>query len=115
MFFPRRTWALRITERMGLAGNSNETALLVDLLIWSAKEEAELMKEAIGKTLSKAEGILMGALTMVNNHSAIVKVSRDLRILPQDAEKLLLSMRKSALELASENNFDKIVKVATRR
>jgi hypothetical protein len=115
MLFPRRTWALRVTERMGLAGNSIETTLLVDLLIWSAKEEAELMKEALGKTLSKAEGILMGAVTVVNNHSAIVKVSQDLKISPQDAERLLLSMRKSALELASENNFDTIVKVATRR
>jgi hypothetical protein len=84
------------------------------LLIWSAKEDEKMMREALGKTLSKAEGILIGAAAMANNHSAIVKVSEDLEITPQDAERLLLKMRIAALQLANENDFDTVVKVVTR-
>jgi hypothetical protein len=111
MLFPRRTWALRVTEGMGLHPKSRETTLLVDLLIWSAEQDAKMMQQAGTSILPKPEGILLGAISMVNNHSAVLKTARELQIEPQTAENLLLRMRASAIALAKQNGFESLLRL----
>jgi hypothetical protein len=115
MLFPRRPWALLVTERMGLAGSSNETTLLVDLLIWSAKQDERMLAGSELQKLSKAEGILMGALTMVNNASAVGKVARELGVDQAASVFLLRNMQTAGLSLAEEYDYSTLVEIAKRR
>ena len=115
MLFPRRTWALRVTEGMGLRVKSNETTLLADLLIWSAKQDEAMFASGGMPAISKPEGILMGALTMVNNQSAVSKVATELGLSQSDSLELLRQMQASGLALVKQHNFENLVTLAKRR
>jgi DNA-binding MarR family transcriptional regulator len=115
MLFPRRTWALRVIERMGLIGGSRETHLLVDLLIWSAKQENQMLKAAGAPQFSKPESILMGAISMVNNHSAVSKVAKDLGLDQLSALGILTQMQAAGLDLIKQHEFTSLHKLAQRK
>jgi hypothetical protein len=67
MLFPRRTWALRVIERMGLPARSPQATLLAEMMIFAAKDEAIEMEVAIGRKLPKPEGVLLAGLAMAHN------------------------------------------------
>ncbi len=115
MLFPRRTWALRVTERMGLSGGSRETHLLVDLLIWSGKQDDAIMKAAGAPQFTKPESILMCAISMVNNHSAVSKIAKDLGIDQLSALSLLTQMQAAGLELIKQHEFTSLRQLAQRK
>jgi DNA-binding MarR family transcriptional regulator len=115
MLFPRKTWALRVTERMGLIGSSRETRLLVDLLIWSAKQEQQMLKTAGAPQFSKPESILMGAISMVNNHSAVSNVAKELGLDQLSALGLLTQMQAAGIDLIEQHDFTSLRQFAQRQ
>jgi hypothetical protein len=100
---------------MGLPVRSKEATLLVDLLIWSANEEASLLRQVGGRQLSKPKGILMGGITMVHNPSAVREVARDLDVTVQDSALLLQRMKHASQTLARQYGFEKIAELAARK
>ena len=114
MLFALRRWSIKVMEEMGLPVASKEATILIDLLIWSSKVEAQMLRQARVPLLSKPERILMGAIKMVHNPTAIDKVSNDLRIHPQAAEDLLNVMRNSGLALASRHGFELLLQTENR-
>src|SRR3954467_3461320 len=114
MLFPRRTWALRITERMGLPARSQETTWSADLVIWAAKQDAAMMEVAIGRRLGKPDRILLATVSMTHNTSAALKLARELQMTEVAARELLAQFKQAARDLAKEQGFTKIVEIADR-
>lgn len=114
MFFQRRRWALRGIEEMALPVRSPEATLLIDLLIWSAKVEADMLKVAGESQMPKPSGILMGGITMIHNATAVAKVARDLHLTEQAATQLLMRLKIASRQLAVSNGFEQIVDLADR-
>ena len=115
MLFPRRTWALRVTESMGLSGGSRETHVLVDMLIWSAKQEEAMLKAAGNTFLTRPESILMGSISMVNSHSAVSYLANGLGIDQPTALLLLAQMQAAGLELIKKHEFASLEQLARRK
>jgi hypothetical protein len=114
MLFARRRWAIRIAEKAGLSVRSPEATLLINLTLFGARELSRTAAAATGHRPPKIEFILLTAMRLVGNSTAINEVARVLQIESRPARSLLLNWRHAALELAAEYGFGKLVDVALR-
>lgn len=107
MFFQKRRWAGRVIEKTGLSIWSPEATLLIELMMWGAKN-----MKAPG--LGTPERILMVADGMFDNETASRKVARVLNIEHEAAQHLLHRLRVAARETASEYGYLKLVETMHR-
>ena len=107
MIFPRRRWATRIIEKAGFPIRSREATVLIDLLIWASKRNQQ--------GLPIAEQVLIPALRMVYNQSAIVKVAEELALSSIAAENALDKLPQAAIAVAAEHGLNEFVELATRQ
>jgi hypothetical protein len=113
MLFQRRTWATRIVHKMGLPMRSHEATLLTGLAIWASKQQPVMVDRA-DKSLTKRDRVLLAAMEMADNQSAVLKVAEELTVHPLAAEELLDRFRRSAISLAKENGLEEIANVGMR-
>jgi hypothetical protein len=113
-FFVRRRWANRITAKQGLPAAGKETSLLVELMVWSAKQ-SEATAAQLGRPIPKAEAVLLAGCSMVRNATAAQRVSQDLGVDAYDALTLLVGLRSAALQVATEHGFDRLVQVEAQK
>jgi hypothetical protein len=114
LLFPRRRCAVRLIEKMGLPIKSREASILIELVIWASKQNQRAMQQAIGKSLSVAELVLIAAARMANSPSATTKIAQELAVSPIAAENALIRLSKAARDLAAENGYGKIVEMIDR-
>jgi len=107
MLFPRRRWAIRVVEKAGFPIGSQEATLLIDLLIWASKQDP--------KQVPPAEGVLISALRMVHNQTAVLKVADELAVSLVAAENALARLPQAAIAVAAEHGMNEFVKIATRK
>ncbi len=100
---------------MGLPAKSKETTHLVDMAIWTAKQDDQMFDMGGIPRMDKPKGILMSGLTLVNKKSAIKNTATSLNISDEDAIHLLKNMHSAAIKVAKESGFDDLVELAQRR
>jgi hypothetical protein len=106
MLFPRRRWAIRVVEKTSFSIRSREATALIEMLIWASKQ---LPNEA-----PVAERVLMSAMTMVHNQSAIVDLAAELDVHPVAAQKTLAELQEAAILVATERGMPEVVRLARR-
>jgi len=74
---------------MDLPVRSREARALVGLILESAKQTDQTARTAIGTKLPKAESVLLTAVRMARNTSAVAELARRLHIEPEKAHQLL--------------------------
>jgi hypothetical protein len=114
MLFARRRYAIRLAEKAGLDVRSPQATVLIRLTLWGAKELGRTAEKATGRRVPRLEFLLMIAMRLVGNHTAINEVARVLHIEGHPARSLLLKWRHAALELAEEHGLTRLVDVALR-
>lgn len=108
MFFTRRRWALRVTEKMELNPSSQIASEIVSMIIQGSKQFNKMFRQANSK-LSKQEQILMSAAALRDNYSAINRLTTEFKISNQEARNLFAKAKNSAYELAIENDFNTLL------
>ena len=89
MFFERRRWAIRVTERTGLSVSSREGSYLIETLIWASKR-------SIDSRLTVRQSVLASAFLMVDTPGAIDDFCRKADIDRCAAALRLLNIRSAA-------------------
>lgn len=115
MLFPRRTWAVRVVERMGIPIKSAAATCLIEILVWASKQDEQMMKEVAGFALPIRDIVIGLATSMVHNQSAVKRLSDNLGVPPQAARMLLTDLRTAGRALAVDNGLTKVVELADRR
>jgi hypothetical protein len=115
MLFPRRRWAIRIIEKAGFRIQSREASVLIELIIWASKQNQRMMERSIGQSLPVRDGVLVAAMAMENNQSAVVRVAEELAVHPVAAEKALAQLATAARDVAIENGLSKLIEITGRR
>lgn len=106
MIFPRRRWSVRVIKAAGFQIRSLEASLLIDLLMHASKKNL--------KGLPVAEQVLLSALRMFQDRTAVAKVAEKLAISSSAAERALATLPKAAIAVATENKMKSFVEVANR-
>jgi Response regulator receiver domain len=97
MFFDRRRWARRIVERVCVDMDSQEATLLVHMIILAAKH--------MPAKASKREAVIMAAICMAANQTAIARMVEELVVPPDVAQRFLERIHGAAVALARENGM----------
>jgi CheY-like chemotaxis protein len=100
MFFERRRWARRIVDRVCVNMHSQEATLLVHMIIWAAKH--------MPAKASKREAVIMAAIGMAANQTAIARVAEELVVPPDVAQRFLARIHGAAVALARENGMQAV-------
>jgi hypothetical protein len=111
ILFERRRWAIRVIEKMGLPIRSAEATVLIDLAVWASKDTDANSPTLIRKKLPKRESVLIAAVRMADNHSAVNRVAQALKLSAIEAQNLLDRLRRAAIEVAKDNGLTKIAEV----
>ena len=109
MLFPRRTWAIRVVEKIGIPIKSPEATSLISLLIWATKQDEKMLKSVEGKSLSVADITITWASHMERNASAVKQLSKDAKISLARAEQLLRDLKKAARAVAVEHKMTAVL------
>jgi hypothetical protein len=107
MLFPRRRWAVRLIEKMGLPIKSREATILVDFVIRASKQNEQMIKRSTEKSLPTAELVLLAASRMASNQSAVMQLAKELAVNVVAAHNVLIKLSKAAHDVASENGYTK--------
>jgi hypothetical protein len=97
MFLERRRWARRIVERVCVNMDSQEATLLVYMIIWAAKH--------MPAKASKRDAVIMAAIGMAANQTAIARMAEELVVPPDVAQRFLERIHGAAVALARENGM----------
>jgi hypothetical protein len=76
------------------------------MLIWASKQ--------FPSQVPVAESVLMPAITMVHNQSAVISLAEDLDEDPVAAEKTLAHLSEAAIAVATEHGMPDLVRLARR-
>jgi hypothetical protein len=106
MLSPRRRWAVRVVEKTSFAIRSREATALIEMLIWASKQ--------LPSQAPIAERVLMSAMTMVQNQSAIVDLAAELDVHPVAAQKALAELQEASISVATERGMPDFVRFARR-
>ena len=108
MFFVRRRWAVRVITETGLPIKSAIATLLIDLIIWAAKQN-EASARSVGQRLPKAESILLAAVGLHRNPTIARRLQRDIDLTDKEAHQALDATRTGARIVARAYGFDRLV------
>lgn len=103
MFFTRRRWALRITDRMGLPARSPEAAALVRVIILSAKQNDADIRTYGGQPGPKQFGLLRTATILDRRPEPAAWLSKELDIPASEASRMVRLAGQAARELLAES------------
>jgi hypothetical protein len=106
MFFARRRWATRVVEKTGFPIRSREATELIEMLIWASKQ--------FPSRVPAAESVLVSAMRMVHNQSAMVNLANGLDGDLVAAEKALAQLSEAAIAVATEHGMPDFVRLARR-
>ena len=59
---------------------SREATSLIELMIWSAKDQTNIAKKAVGFKMANSDAILLAGITMAHNVTAVREVAKQLGI-----------------------------------
>ena len=114
MLFPRRTWATRVIDKMGIPIKSKEATALIELLIWASKEDTKMMNEVAGFSLSKRDLIITWATRMYRNQSAVTQFAKEAGLNEVEAQEILKSMRNAGMAMATELGIQKLLEIENK-
>jgi hypothetical protein len=106
MLFPRRGWAIRVIKKTSFSIRSREATTLIEMLIWASKQ--------LPSQAPVGERVLISAMTMVHNQSAIVDLAAELDLHPVAAQKALAELQEAAISVATEHGMPDLVRLARR-
>jgi hypothetical protein len=106
MLFPRRRWATRVVEKTSFSTRSREATALIEMLIWASKQ--------LSSRVPVAERVLVSAMRMVHNQSAILNLAAALDVHPAAAEEALAELQEAAISIATEHGMPDVVRLAGR-
>lgn len=106
MLFPRRCWAVRVVAKAGFRVPSREARTLIGMLIFASRQQPS--------KLPVAEQVLISAMRMFLNQSAVVKLAEELAASPAAAEEGLKRLPEAALAVASEYGLTAFVETVNR-
>jgi hypothetical protein len=102
----RRHWVRRVIKKAGFPSHSREAAVLTDLLRNASK--------ANSKQLPISEQVLVAAMRLVDDKTAVTKLTQDLAVSSVKAECDLARLPKAAIVLAAENKMNSFLQLANR-
>lgn len=108
MFFARRRWALRVTERMGLDSRAAETTELVDMILQGAKQLDQQFR-SVGQKMSAPELVLSSTAILANNKSAMGRLATNPHIGVHQALVLTAQAHDAGRALAIEQGYTEMV------
>jgi hypothetical protein len=100
----RRLWAMRVIEKAGFPIGSMEAKVLIDMLIWASKHTP--------KQVPISESVLISAIRMQHNQTAIAKLADVLIVHPAAAENALAKLPIAAIGVAVEHGMTDFAKWA---
>lgn len=100
----RRLWATRVIEKAGFPIGSREAKVLIDMLIWASKHTPQ--------QVPISESVLISAIRMQHNQTAIVKIADDLIVDPAAAKNALAKLPIAAIGVAVEHGMTDFTKWA---
>lgn len=114
LFFVRRRWAVRVITETGLPIKGPTATLLIDLIIWASKRSAETAYAATGLRMPRADAVLMTAMGLHRNPTAIHRLMRDLPLDESQAQAALAATHDAARAVAIRHGFDRLVSSDSR-
>lgn len=114
LFFVRRRWAVRVITEAGLPIKEPTATLLIDLIVWGAKQ-SEKTARAAGLRLPKAESVLQIAMGLHRNPTVARRLQRDIDLTDQEAHHALATTRTAARVIARAYGFDRLVELDDAR
>jgi hypothetical protein len=108
LFFVRRRWAVRVLTETGLPIRGPTATLLIDLIVWGAKQ-SEATARAAGQRLPKAESVLLMAMGLHRNPTVASRMMRSLPLTQEQASQALDATRTAARVIARAYGFDNLV------
>lgn len=102
MFFFRKTrLALEVIREIDIQISSETQSCLLSLLLYSAKQNHLLLKE-VGSRLSERESMLMAAISVASNSTAVEELCRVTRLDFSDSIRVMMSLDRAARKVAVE-------------
>jgi len=107
MLFARRRWAIRIAERIkDLSIRSPTATTLIRMTIYGSKLYTRKIHADTGLWVRLPESVLIAAMAMAVERTAVEELGRSLAIGPDSAMRLLEGWAQAAAQLATERGGD---------